>query len=52
MLVYRQNADIAVTDIEGRSAFHWAMKTPQINVLRCLCQYASDNEVVNQCVRN
>ncbi len=35
-------------DQDGRTAFHWAMKIPNIHCLKWLCKYANITEVVNQ----
>lgn len=41
-LYFRNGANIGYTDQEGRSAFHWAMKIPNIRCLKWLCKYANN----------
>ena len=47
----RNGADIHQTDQDGRTVFHWAMKTPNINCLKWLCKYRKVSSVINKPVR-
>lgn len=47
----RNGASARIADPEGRTAFHWAMKIPNIDCLKWLCEYANIPEVINQPVR-
>lgn len=50
----RHGADVNICDREGRSVFHWAVKTPNIQCLKTLCKYANGNTVntvVSVCIR-
>ena len=40
-VIYRHGADVQLTDREGRTALHWAMKTPLIHCLKLLCKHFS-----------
>lgn len=47
--LYRHGADIYMRDSEGRSVFHWAVKTPNINCLKTLLRHSSPT-IVNTTV--
>lgn len=47
-LLFRNNADAQQIDTNGRTAFHWAMKTPNIHCLKWLCKFANIPTVINQ----
>ena len=44
----RNGANPRHADQDGRTVFHWAMKTPNIHCLKWLCKYACAPELVNQ----
>ena len=46
--LYSNGADIHHVDPAGQSAFHWAMKTPNIECLKLLCKYINSPVMVNQ----
>ena len=45
--VPRHGADVQLCDSEGRTSFHWAMKTPNIQCLKVLCKHANST-IVNK----
>ena len=40
--VCRNGADVNASDSEGRTAYHWAMKTPNLQCLKLLCKHAKN----------
>ena len=46
--LYSNGADIHHVDPAGQSAFHWAMKTPNIECLKLLCKFINSPVMVNQ----
>ena len=49
LTVPRHGADVELCDSEGRTSFHWAMKTPNIQCLKVLCKHAN-SIIVNKTV--